>query len=104
MATLSGSKILVIGASSGVGRATTVALAALGAKVVAAARNRERLESLRTGGGGEIETRVLDATDPAALSRELAEVRPDHVVLTAGSHSRLALVDDHDWESFSTPW
>jgi NAD(P)-dependent dehydrogenase (short-subunit alcohol dehydrogenase family) len=104
MATLSGSKILVIGASSGVGRATAVSLAALGAKVVAAARNRERLESLRADEAGELVTRVLDATNPDALSRALGEVRPDHVVLTAGGHSRLALVDEHDWESFSMPW
>jgi len=104
MTTLSGSKVLVIGASSGVGRATVVSLAALGAKVVAAARNRERLDHLRTGTPGELVTQVLDATDGAAVGRVLAEVRPDHVVLTAGGHSRLALVDEHDWESFSMPW
>lgn len=104
MAILSGSKILVIGASSGVGRAAAVSLSALGARVVGAARNRERLERLRTSGAGEIETQVLDATDGAAVSQALAAVRPDHVVLTAGGHSRLALVNEHDWESFSMPW
>ncbi|HEX5101213.1 MAG TPA: SDR family oxidoreductase [Polyangiaceae bacterium] len=104
MTTLSDSKILVIGASSGVGRATAVSLVALGAKVVAAARHRERLDELRAAAAGALETRTLDATDGAALSRVLAEVRPDHVVLSAGSHSRLALVDEHDWESFSLPW
>ena len=63
MTTLSGSKILVIGASSGVGRATAVSLVALGAKVVAAARRRERLDELRTATAGALETRTLDATD-----------------------------------------
>lgn len=104
MTTLSGSKILVIGASSGVGRATALSLVALGAKVVAAARNPERLEALRAKAAGALETRALDATDGAAVSRLLAELRPDHVVLSAGGHSRLALVDEHDWESFSMPW
>jgi len=104
MTTLSGSKILVIGASSGVGRATAESLATLGAKVVAVARNPKRLDELRSAGANAIETRALDATDGQALSLLLAEVRPDHIVLSAGGHARLALVDEHDWESFSMPW
>jgi NAD(P)-dependent dehydrogenase (short-subunit alcohol dehydrogenase family) len=104
MTTLTGSKILVIGGSSGVGRATALSLVALGAKVVAVARSRERLEDLRATTSGGLETRALDATDGTALSHLLAEVRPDHVVLAAGGHARLALIDEQDWESFSMPW
>jgi len=43
---LSGRRVLVIGASSGIGRASAQALAAEGARVALAARRRERLEGL----------------------------------------------------------
>jgi len=43
---LTGTTALVTGASSGFGRATTVALLAAGANVVAVARNTQRLAEL----------------------------------------------------------
>ena len=46
---LSGKIALVTGASSGMGKATAIALAAQGAKVVAAARRFERLQELASG-------------------------------------------------------
>ena len=45
---LTGSTILVTGASSGIGRACAVMCARLGARVVLMARNRERLEETRS--------------------------------------------------------
>src|SRR5271168_2774400 len=44
---LSGQVVVVVGASSGIGRAAAVLFAREGAKVVASARREDRLESLK---------------------------------------------------------
>ncbi|MGH9291939.1 MAG: SDR family NAD(P)-dependent oxidoreductase [Acidimicrobiales bacterium] len=69
----SGRRVLVTGASSGIGRATAVAFAAEGARVTAAARREGRLHALvRESHGlpGTIDPAVVDVRDRAAL-REL---------------------------------
>src|SRR5947209_10606907 len=65
--TVGDSIALVIGASSGMGRATAVQFAREGAKVVAVARRRDRLEELQAQAGVGFE--VADATDPDAMQR-----------------------------------
>jgi len=103
MSSLENKNVLVIGGSSGVGRATVHALLARGAHVVAVGRDPARLATLQRE-AANVETRALDASDGAAVDALVGEVRPDHVVLAAGSRSRAALVDEHSWESFSLPW
>jgi NADP-dependent 3-hydroxy acid dehydrogenase YdfG len=61
---------LVVGASSGIGRACAVLLAGEGARVMASARREDRLLELRNETGVEIF--AADATDPAQMDR-LAE-------------------------------
>ncbi len=61
---------LVIGASSGVGRACALQFVAEGAKVMASARREERLLELQRESGAEFF--AADATDPAQMNR-LAE-------------------------------
>jgi NAD(P)-dependent dehydrogenase (short-subunit alcohol dehydrogenase family) len=78
-------RALVIGAASGVGKATASALSAAGVQVVAAGRER-------------------DATDPAQVAALLAEADPDLVVVAAGARPRMAAIEEQTWESFSTPW
>lgn len=72
---LDGKVALVTGASSGIGEATAIALAALGAKVVLAARRQERLTKLAqhiSESGGQAVTLVVDATDEAQV-REMVQ-------------------------------
>jgi NAD(P)-dependent dehydrogenase (short-subunit alcohol dehydrogenase family) len=78
-------RALVIGAGSGVGRATAEALREAGAEVL--------------GSGSE-----RDATDPAVAMALIGEADPDLVVVAAGTRPRLATVDEQSWESFSAPW
>jgi NAD(P)-dependent dehydrogenase (short-subunit alcohol dehydrogenase family) len=78
-------KALVIGAGSGVGKATAGALEAAGAQVLATGSER-------------------DATDPAQVEALLAEADPDLVVVAAGTRPRMASIEEQSWESFSAPW
>lgn len=65
---LEGLRVLVTGASQGIGRALCVAAARKGCRVIAAARSQPLLDELAAevrGGGGIIETVVADVTSPA---------------------------------------
>ncbi|HEY6523154.1 MAG TPA: SDR family oxidoreductase [Solirubrobacteraceae bacterium] len=78
-------RALVIGAGSGIGKATAGALRSAGVEVWASGRDR-------------------DATDPAQAAGLLAEADPDLVVVAAGTRPRMASIDAQSWESFSAPW
>ena len=86
-----GQRILITGASTGIGRATAVAFVAEGASVIAVARSGERLQELarELGGRPNLIPITADVTDPdsmeAMASRALSEGRvPDVVVANAG--------------------
>ncbi len=89
---LDGTVALVTGASSGIGEATAVALAAAGATVAVAARRTDRLEELTRrieGAGGKALAVELDVTAPgaakAAVERVVSELgRLDTLVNNAG--------------------
>jgi NADP-dependent 3-hydroxy acid dehydrogenase YdfG len=69
---LAGRVVVVAGASSGMGRATAVALAAAGARVVAGARSVDALGELVAEidrAGGDALAVPADATDPEAAAR-----------------------------------
>ena len=71
--------VVIVGASSGIGRATALAFAAKGAEVVCAARGETALDTLveqiRAGGGAAIAV-PTDVADPAAV-RALAAAAED---------------------------
>ena len=88
---LEGTVALVTGASSGIGEATSVALAEEGAAVALVARRRDRLEALaeRIGGTGKALVIEADITDPAeaqgAVETTVGELgRLDTLVNNAG--------------------
>ena len=69
---MAGRRVLVTGASSGIGRATALVYAGAGAHVVAVARRADELEKLVSEAGplgGTIEAAAGDITDGAFISR-----------------------------------
>ncbi|HEY1872850.1 MAG TPA: SDR family oxidoreductase [Steroidobacteraceae bacterium] len=100
---IDGRRALVTGASRGLGRAIALSLASEGARVVAVARNRERLDELAAAnppGRGWISARACDLSDAAAiesLADVLAEV--DILVLNGGGPPAgpVAAVTDATW-------
>lgn len=70
-------RILLTGASRGIGREAAIQLARLGHRVVLAARDTEALGALSTeirAAGGQAEVLPVDVTDPAAAERAVAQV------------------------------
>ena len=84
--TIENKTILVTGATSGIGRATAITCAGLGAKVVAIGRNQERLDSLmqELEGDGHLAINA-DLTDEAQVQALLESVTTiDGVACCAG--------------------
>ncbi|RSM93703.1 oxidoreductase [Nonomuraea sp. WAC 01424] len=71
--TLDGRVVLITGASSGIGEATALALAAEGARVVVGARRVDRLETLVNKASGEMLALELDVTDQASMRAAVAK-------------------------------
>ena len=83
---LSGKRILVTGASSGIGRAVALECSKMGATLVLTARNQERLEeTLSLCEGANHTVCVADLTDTEALERLVCETSElDGVILCSG--------------------
>jgi NADP-dependent 3-hydroxy acid dehydrogenase YdfG len=100
---LAGRRVVVVGASAGIGRAIAVHAIAKGAHVVVAARRKEALDELvRTAGGGIAATcDVRVAADRDALAETVARDlgRVDLVVLSMGMArmTLLATASAADW-------
>ena len=104
---LAGRVAIVTGASSGIGRATALRLCAAGAKVVAAARRADRLESLanQVPDGGSLLAVPVDVTSRRAVEAMAALTRDrfgtiDILVNNAGvMHlSEMKALDVSDWD------
>jgi NADP-dependent 3-hydroxy acid dehydrogenase YdfG len=105
---LAGRVTVVTGASSGIGRALALRLAAEGATVLAVGRDEARLAALAKEAadtGGTLVTRRLNLTDDAARDAFAAAVaadhsRLDHLVHSAGGYMHASIaassLDDFD--------
>ena len=99
--TIAGSRGIVTGASSGIGRAIAVELARNGAKVLAVARRAERLSQLcqeSFSHGGSITSSCGDISDPTVRAAILAQAKDklggiDFLVNAAGISSVARFVD-----------
>lgn len=100
---LTGRTAVVVGASRGLGRGISRALAAAGAQVVAVARNGPALGELAAG-AASIKTEVADAAAEAAAWRLLDRYEPDVVVLVAGASPVMLPLQHQTWETFSVNW
>ncbi len=87
--------MLITGASSGIGRATAVAAAQDGWRVIACGRNQERLDALRDE-ASNIEVLAFDLTDTEACRTALSGLKPDATILNAGN---CEYVDVNDWDT-----
>jgi retinol dehydrogenase 14 len=75
---MAGKTVLVTGASSGIGKATALGLAALGARLAITGRNPDRAEDaareIRTVGGGQVDVFIADLSSQAEVRRLAEEV------------------------------
>jgi NAD(P)-dependent dehydrogenase (short-subunit alcohol dehydrogenase family) len=97
-----GQTALVVGASRGFGRGVVESLLEKGMTVVALARHREALEDLSRETSAKFI--VADATDEQESERTLSEIKPNLLVLSAGTALELRPLHEHTWETFSKAW
>jgi retinol dehydrogenase 14 len=75
---MSGRTVLITGGSGGIGRATALGLATMGARVAIVGRDRERTgaaaREIREAGGGPVDALVADMSSQAEVRRLAAEV------------------------------
>jgi NAD(P)-dependent dehydrogenase (short-subunit alcohol dehydrogenase family) len=82
---LSGTKIVVIGGTSGIGRAVAARCAALGAEVVVASSSQEKVDAARVELPADVVADVVDVTDERQVAAFFDQVGSlDHLVYTAG--------------------
>jgi 2-keto-3-deoxy-L-fuconate dehydrogenase len=96
---LAGKTAFLTAAGQGIGRATALAFAREGARVIASDINAALLETLKAECGCEV--RTLDATDPAAITATAAAVGPVDVLFNAAGFVHAGTLLDCTEEQWS---
>src|SRR5712672_770736 len=99
---LKDNNVVVTGGSRGLGLGLVEALVAHGAHVTVVARDADALRSVRDRLG--VATISADVTDETAAHRILAEIRPDILVLNAGTPPPMERLDRVSWADFTATW
>jgi NAD(P)-dependent dehydrogenase (short-subunit alcohol dehydrogenase family) len=88
---LSGTKVVVIGGTSGIGRAVASRCAALGAEIVVASSSQAKVDAARHDLPAGTVAVAVDVTDESQVAALFADVGPfDHLVYTAGDWGPMA--------------
>lgn len=96
---LSGSKIIVIGGSSGIGFAVAKAVSEIGAEVIIASGNKERVSAAVDSLKGKVKGFAVDVSDENQVKNFFEALGSfDHLVYTAGENIRFNLINDTDLE------
>jgi NADP-dependent 3-hydroxy acid dehydrogenase YdfG len=82
---LSGKAVLVTGASAGIGRATAVALAQAGAKIIATGRRKAELDTLAKQCGGQVVETIAGDLNDARFVEELVNRARDVDILVSNA-------------------
>jgi NAD(P)-dependent dehydrogenase (short-subunit alcohol dehydrogenase family) len=99
---LTDKNVVITGGSRGLGLGLVEALVARGARVTVVARDAAALTAVRARLG--VATISADVTDETAAHRILAEIRPDILVLNAGTKPPMGRLDQLSWADFTAPW
>ncbi len=104
LAGLHGRRILVVGASAGIGRATAVAAGRAGAEVVLTARRTELLETAAAEAGSSAVALAGDVSHPEScesiVARSVATMGGLDAVVFASAVTHLAAIEDVDPEDW----
>lgn len=100
---LAGKKVVVVGASRGLGRGVAESTSSAGASVLAIARDRSELDELSSA-DASIEVLVADAADPIVSGSVIDAHDPDVLAVIAGATPLLHPIHHHSWETFSVNW
>jgi NAD(P)-dependent dehydrogenase (short-subunit alcohol dehydrogenase family) len=94
--------IVVTGGSRGLGLGLVEALVEQGAKVTVVARDPAALAAVEKRLG--VVVLAADVTDQGAAQGILADVRPEVLVLNAGTPPRMGRLDQLSWADFTATW
>jgi 3-oxoacyl-[acyl-carrier protein] reductase len=100
---LSHKTTMVVGASRGLGRGITTALARAGVPVIAVSRTATSFPEPMSGAGA-IQAEVADAGDPTVAASLLDRYEPETVILVAGASPHMRPLQQQTWETFSVNW
>jgi NAD(P)-dependent dehydrogenase (short-subunit alcohol dehydrogenase family) len=102
METLEGKRALVTGGSRGLGLGMVESLRARGAVVTVLARDAARLAEVERRLG--VTVVAGDIGDAALAARLVRDLRPEVLILNAGTNPVIAPIHEQRWEDFSAVW